>query len=179
MTHRHSCVYRLPAHIQDHRHICSCPACSDSAAHTDHYRAWSTRPPLTKRNVKLLNIFTRQTCFSGWTFASITPFCDLLRSLQWTQLCWQSHQIQTWARGGWSCFWRRPVCRSRKNVRGKGCSPSCRPSPPHSRKHRCRVSQAAIRACLITKQTLDHQGMLKHHKFSLSINTDQITVILF
>lgn len=59
-THSHSSVCQLPAHIQDHRHICSCPACSGSAVCSDHCQAWSTHPPLKE---KLQDFCTNQT----WT----------------------------------------------------------------------------------------------------------------
>lgn len=45
-THFHSGVCQLSARNPARRHICSCPACSHSAAHTGRCRAPSTRPSL-------------------------------------------------------------------------------------------------------------------------------------
>ena len=57
-THSRSCVCQLPARIQGRRHICNCPACSDSAARSDRCQVWRTHPSLA-------NDKNRQNQFSG------------------------------------------------------------------------------------------------------------------
>lgn len=75
-THSHSCICQMPAHIQDHMHICSCPACSDSAARSDRCQVWNTRPSLA--NEQSANFVLCKTRASHATWVNPGNWGDLL-----------------------------------------------------------------------------------------------------